>query len=216
MSSNFMKTKPTASFEKVDRYKIRDGTNTIRIFGNLLAKYNYWIDKVPFEDLTFNRETQVRDSAEKDWVKEYYPDLKSQFGYVIQCLDLNDRNNPKVVVFDVKKKLLEQIQAAAVDLAEEGEDPLDPTDLDNGWDIVWDRKKTGPSTMNVAHELRVLKLKKRAVTDVERELILKAKTVEELFPRETPEKQKERLDKIRGGNQGDMDSDISDEFDTTA
>ena len=65
------------------------------------------------ECLSFDRNTEKFNNLEKDWVREYYPDLKCGWSYATQCID-----NGKVKVVNLKKKLWEQIITAAEDLGD--------------------------------------------------------------------------------------------------
>ena len=87
------------------------------------------------ECLSFDRNSERFNNQEKDWVREYYPDLKCGWSYATQCID-----NGEVKVVNLKKKLWEQIITAAEDLG-------DPTDPETGWDICFKRVKTGPLTL---------------------------------------------------------------------
>lgn len=200
---SFGTAKSSAGREKLDQYEIKTGDNVIRVFGNILARYIYWPKNskgrgMPVENLSFNRETQAFDNATKDYVKEYFPDIKSQWGYSILCID-NDE--PKI--FNFKKKLFQQIQANLDDLG-------DPTDPENGWLICFSKKKTGPLPINVEYTLQTVKClkSKGPLSDKEKEIIAKSKPIEELLPRATPEQQKEFLEKMING---DSDEAIDDE-----
>ncbi len=205
----FVDSKGKAEKNKIDSYKMVDGENRVRFFGNVLARYVYWLKgennkDIPFECLSFNRNTEKWDNVEVDWVKRYYPDLKPSWNYSILCL-----HNGEVKLFNLKTKLMNQILDAAKDLE------LDPTDPDTGFDIVFDKKKTGPAVMNVEYVLRVLKLKSRALTEDERALIDAAKPIEEIMPRPTAEQQKELLDKLRGDTgESPEDDEVAEEFET--
>ena len=91
---------------------------TLSVFvGDILARYVYWVkgenDKnIPLECLSFDRNAEAFNNKEKDWVREYYPDLKCGWSYATQCID-----NGEVKVVNLKKKLWEQIITAAEDLA---------------------------------------------------------------------------------------------------
>ena len=56
---------------------------------------------------------------------------------------------------------MEQIMVAADDLG-------DPTDPDEGWDIYFQRVKTGPNVFNIEYRLQALKCKKRALNEKEK------------------------------------------------
>ncbi len=204
---SFGSVKGSAKKEKADSYKIVDGDNSVRLFGNILARYVYWIKgtngkNLPFECLEFNRETETFDKSEKDWVKEFYPDLKCGWSYSMMCLD---NGVPKI--FNFKKKLFDQIMANIEDLG-------DPTDPENGWDLKFQKKKTGPLPINVEYTLQVMKCanSKRPLTDAEKEAIASSKTIEELLPRATPAAQKELLEKLMKGEEDTIDESVEDEL----
>ena len=170
----------------------------MRVVGDILARYVYWIQgengkNIPMECLSFDRNSERFNNQEKDWVREYYPDLKCGWSYATQCID-----NGEVKVVNLKKKLWEQIITAAEDLG-------DPTNPDTGWDICFKRVKTGPLPYNVEYQLQALKCKPRALTDEEREAIADLKSMDDVMPRPTSDAQKELLDRVR--NHGDETDD---------
>lgn len=121
MAISFNKVKGKAQ-SGVDRFQYVNGDNKVRLVGDVLARYQYWIEgtngkNVPLECLAFNRQTERFDNAEKDHVADFYPDLKCGWAYTMQCIV-----NGEVKVIDLKKKLWEQILTAAEDLG----DPTDP------------------------------------------------------------------------------------------
>lgn len=189
---SFNNVKGSGKSAKVDHYKMKDGENRVRLFGAILPRYVYWVpgtnDKnIPFECLEFNRETETFDRAEKDWVKEFFPDLKAGWAYSMMCLDPEG----KAVVFDFKSKLFQQIMTAAQDLG-------DPADPETGWDLVFTRKKTGPLAFNVEYTLNPIRCQKLVgpLTDEQRATIEASKTIDELVPRATPDQQKTQLERI--------------------
>ena len=183
----------TGSAQKSDlnTYKFENGENKIRLVGDILARYVYWITgenskNIPFECLSFNRNTEKFDNAETDWVRRRFPDLKCGWAYATQCI-----HDGEIKVVYLKKKLWEQIISAAKDLG-------DPTNPETGWDIVFERKKTGPLPYNVEYQLMPLRCKKRPLTEEEKELLKELKSMDDVLPRPTPEAQKELLDRIMG------------------
>jgi hypothetical protein len=204
----FGTVKGSAKKDKTEQYKMVDGDNSVRLFGNILPRYVYWIKgtngkNLPFECLEFNRGTESFDKAEKDWVKEYYPDLKCSWSYSMMCLDSN--NQPKV--FNFKKKLFEAIMANVEDLG-------DPTDPDNGWLLKFSKKKTGPLPINVEYTLQTVKClnSKGPLSEEEKAAIEACKSIEELIPRATPAAQKELLDKLLKGDDDTIDESIEEEL----
>ena len=205
----------SAKKKQIDQYTYKNGDNVVRLFGDLLPRYIYWIkgenDKnLPIECLAFDRETESFTSKDKDWVKEFFPDAKASWSYSIQCLDLQDG---KAKVFNLKKKLMDQILQAAEELG-------DPTDPETGWDVWFKRAKTGPHIYNVEYTLDQIKCLKntKPLTDVQRAEIAAATPIDQLLPRPTPEVQKELLDRLhRGESAGNdnTDTEVSKEFDVS-
>jgi len=206
MALTFNKLKGEAQKGKIESYTYVEGDNVVRMVGDVCARYVYWIkgenDKnIPFECLSFDREKEAFTNIEKDWIREYYPELKCGWSYAIQCV-----HGGKVKVLNLKKKLLEQILVAAEDLG----DPADPV---TGWDVHFKRVKTGPMAYNVEYQLQALKCKQRALDESEMELIAELKSMDEVLPRPTPDAQKELLDRIRAGSSNsNTDESIDEEF----
>lgn len=204
----------SAQKKTIAQYQYRDGANAVRIFGDLLPRYIYWVkgenDKnLPLECLEFDREAEAFNAKEKDWVKEFYPDLKATWSYSIQCIDLSDG---KVKVFNLKKKLMNQILAAAQELG-------DPCDLDNGWEVHFTRVKNGPHVYNVEYTLDQIKCFKntKAVTAEQRAAIESATPIDELLPRPSADAQKELLERLAtgGSDEQNVDEEIDEMFDVS-
>jgi hypothetical protein len=195
MALKFGDTKGKAVKKSVDAFEYKDGENTVRIFGGVLPRYVYWLKgtnnkDIPVECLAFDRESEKFNNKEVDHVPSFFPDKKCSWAYSINCIDPKDG---KVKALNLKKKLFEQVITAAEDLG-------DPTDLDTGWDLVFKRVKTGPLPFNVEYTLAVLKCKKRALSEAERELINAAEDIDSKFPRPTPDEVKTTLEKISSGS----------------
>ena len=204
MAISFNKQKGSAQKTSINSYQYRDGENQFRLVGDILARYVYWVkgenDKdIPLECLSFDRNEERFNNKEKDWVREYYPDLKCGWSYATQCID-----NGAVKVVNLKKKLWEQIITAAEDLG-------DPTDPATGWDVKFKRVKTGPLPYNVEYQLQVLKCKNRELSEEEMSLISDLKSMDDVMTRPTPDAQKELLDRIRG-TEANVDAELEAEF----
>jgi len=189
MAISFNQQKGGAQKSSIDTYKYTDGDNSVRLVGDVLARYVYWVTgennkNIPFECLAFDRNAEKFNNAEVDHVQAYYPDLKCGWSYAMQCI-----HDGKVKVINLKKKLWEQIMTAAEDLG-------DPTNPDTGWDVRFKRVKTGPMTYNVEYQLQVLKCKPRPLGAEERALIENLKSMDDVMPRPTADQQRELLDKI--------------------
>ena len=205
MAIQFNQHKGSAQKTSIETFQYVDGDNKMRIVGDILARYVYWIQgengkNIPLECLSFDRNTEKFNNLEKDWVREYYPDLKCGWSYATQCID-----NGAVKVVNLKKKLWEQIITAAEDLG-------DPTNVETGWDICFKRVKTGPLPYNVEYQLQALKCKPRALTEAELETISDLRSMDDVMPRPTPDAQKELLDKVRNLSAETDDEALEQEF----
>ena len=205
MAISFNQQKGSAQKTSISTFQYKDGDNSFRLVGDILARYVYWVkgenDKnIPLECLSFDRNAEAFNNKEKDWVREYYPDLKCGWSYATQCID-----NGEVKVVNLKKKLWEQIITAAEDLG-------DPTDLENGWEIKFKRVKTGPLPYNVEYQLQPLKCKPSALSDSDAALAADVKSMDDVMPRPTPDAQKELLDRIRQESVSEIDETLEDEF----
>jgi len=192
MAISFKNTKGKAQSNKVEAYEYKDGENTVRLVGGVLPRYIYWLKgannkDIPVECLAFSRDKEKFDNVEKDHVPAFFPDLKCSWSYTVNCIDPKDG---KVKALNLKKKLFEQIVSTAEDLG------LDPTDFDEGFDIVFNRTKTGPLAFNISYDLKPLKCKKRALTEAERSVALAAKSIDEKYPRPTEAEVLALLEKI--------------------
>lgn len=194
MALAFGKTNGKAVKNSHESYTYKDGENTVRIFGGILPRYIYWLKgtnnkDIPVECLAFDREQEKFNNKEVDHVPAFFPDKKCSWSYSVNCIA-----GDKVVVLNLKKKLFEQVCSAAEDLG------LDPTDPDNGFDIIFKRAKTGPLAYNVEYTLSQLKLKKRAMTDAEKALVAEALPIDAKFIRQTPDEVKALLERMTKGD----------------
>lgn len=178
--------------------KLQEGENVFRIVGDVLPRYLYWVKSpenksVPFECLAFNREKEVFDNVEKDWVQEYVKDkdgepIKCSWAYAVQVIN---RETGKLEILNLKKKMFE----ALIKFCRDAE--LDPTDYEKGFNIVVDRVKTGSNAYNVEYNLNYVKMMKNQsgepLSDKDRELIKDLKPIEEIIPRPSAEEQKKAL-----------------------
>jgi hypothetical protein len=205
MAISFNQQKGSAQKTSIKSYQYTDGDNKMRLCGDILARYVYWVkgenDKnIPLECLSFDRNTESFTNVEKDWVRAYYPDLKCGWSYATQCID-----NGEIKVVNLKKKLWEQIITAAEDLG-------DPTDPDTGWDVCFKKVKTGPLPYNVEYQLQALKCKPSSLSEDDKALYADLKSMDEVMPRPTPDAQKELLDRIREASTTEVDETLEAEF----
>lgn len=208
MAIKFGGTKGSAQKDRADSYTYKDGENRIRLVGDVLPRYVYWIKgennkNLPFECLAFDRDKESFTNVEKDYVKEFYPDMKCGWAYAMQAIDLA---TGELKLLNLKKKLFAQILSLAEDLE------ADPTDPDTGFDIVFEKKKTGPLPINVEYSVKALKCKPRALNDEERALIAELKSMDEVLPRNTPDQQRELLEKLQKGGSENIDDEVAGEL----
>lgn len=190
MALNFKDMQGKAASNAPDRIKFVNGINKFRMVGEILPRYVYWMKladgsgSVPVECLGFNREAEKFENKEKDWITHYYPNLKCSWSYVGLAID---RTDGKVKAVDHKKGLLNDIIKYAKKMG-------DPTDMDNGWDIVAERKKTGPLPYNVEYGLEFGDIENSALTDEEKTAVAEFKSLDEIFKRQTPEEQRKFIE----------------------
>ena len=205
MAISFNQQKGSAQKTSIKSFQYVNGDNKMRLCGDILARYVYWIkgqnDKnIPMECLSFDRNTESFNNKEKDWVREYYPDLKCGWSYATQWID-----NGEVKVVNLKKKLWEQIITAAEDLG-------DPTDPETGCDICFMKVKTGPLPYNVEYQLQALKCKPSSLSEDDKALLEDLKSMDDVMPRPTPDAQKELLDRVREASTTEVDETLEAEF----
>jgi hypothetical protein len=199
MSLDFKNTKGKAIKSAVETYTYSDGDNKLRLVGGVLPRYLYWLKgtnnkDIPVECLSFNREKEKFDNLEVDHVPAYYPGIKCQWSYAVNCIDPRDG---KVKALNLKKKLFEAIITAAEDLGG------DPTDPDTGWDVCFKRSKTGPLPFNIEYTLQVLKCKVRPLTEEERAAVAAAPNIDQKYPRQSPDEVKALLERLSSGQEAD-------------
>lgn len=198
---------------ELDYFKFRDGSNTFRMFGDILARYVYWVPKrdgsgnVPMECLSFDREEERFTNAERDVVQENFPEINCGWAYMVLCLDPADGT---IKALGLKKKMFEQILLLAEDLG-------DPTDPETGWTVAVNRKKTGSQAFNVEYTVEQLKCSKnvKPLTDDEKALIAEAKSIEEYFARPSVADQEAFLKRsiLPEEEEENVDEDVAEDFD---
>jgi len=188
MAIKFGNIEGKAKKSSVDAYTYIEGDNKIRMVGDVLPRYVYWLStadgkRVPMECLGFDRDKEQFTNIEKDWVRHYFPDLKCSWAYAVQCVDKDN----KVKVLNLKKKLFESVMVAAEDLG-------DPTDIETGWALCFKKQKTGPLPFNVEYTLQVLKCKPESLNAEQLEAIAELPNIDDVISRPTSELQREFIE----------------------
>ena len=91
------------------------------------------------------------------------------------------------------------------------EDLGDPTNPETGWDVCFQRVKTGPMAFNVEYRLQALKCKPRPLTDEEIAAIADLKSMDDVLPRPTADAQLELLQRVTTPSE-DTPDEVADEF----
>jgi hypothetical protein len=188
MAIKFGNIEGKAKKSSVEAYAYKDGDNKIRMVGDVLPRYVYWLTtadgkRVPMECLGFDRDKEQFTNIEKDWIRHYFPDLKCSWAYAVQCID----SDGKVKILNLKKKLFESVMVAAEDLG-------DPTDIETGWPLCFKKQKTGPLPFNVEYTLQVLKCKPEALTAAQKEAIKDLPSIDDVISRPTTDLQKDFIE----------------------
>ena len=153
MAIKFTETEGQAKKNQLNYFKFVEGVNKFRMVGDVLPRYVYWAKSydgqasLAIECLSFDRDSEKFTNVEKDWFQHFFPEDKCSWAYVIQCIDYSE-DTPQLKVLALKKKLFQQI----LDTAKK-DSFGDPTDIENGWTCVVERKKTGPANFNVEYSL---------------------------------------------------------------
>jgi hypothetical protein len=202
MALDFNDVNGGAKKSEVTYMKLVDGDNTFRILPkSVLPGYQYWVTgangkDLPFECLQYDRENERFDNTRQDPVKELGlkndkgEDLRCQWSYKCQVIN---KATGKIEVLQLKKGIM----SGVIDVAKQM--GIDPTNLETGTWFTVTREKTGPHVFNVEYKIKQLMCKSEALTESELELVESSKSMEELFPVETYEGQKERLERHLSG-----------------
>jgi len=190
MAISFTKAKGTAQ-KSIDTFKYVDGDNIVRMVGDILPRYVYWVKgtngkDIPVECLAFNRVTEKFDNKDRDYVQEFFPEAKCSWNYAVLCIDPTDG---KVKALNLKKKLFEQVRDLATDLG-------DPTDPETGYSLHFKKAKTGSNVWDIAYSLQPLRCKPSALTDAEKALVAADPGIDAAYPRATSDEVKALLERI--------------------
>lgn len=207
MAIKFGNIEGKAKKSTVDAYTYIEGDNKIRMVGDVLPRYVYWLTtadgkRVPMECLGFDRDKEQFTNIEKDWVRHYFPDLKCSWAYAVQCVDKDN----KIKVLNLKKKLFESVMVAAEDLG-------DPTDIETGWALCFKKQKTGPLPFNVEYTLQVLKCKPEPLSANQLEAIKELPNIDDVISRPTSELQKEFIESrvLENTGKGSVPDEVAEE-----
>jgi hypothetical protein len=207
---NFSNLKGKAEKGSFDRFKPAIGINRFRMIGGILPMYSYWVKladesgSVPMECLSFNRDEERFDNKDTDIIKDNDKNARCSWSYKGLVLD---REDGKIKVFDHKKKLL----ASIIKYAEKKLG--DPTNADSGWDIVFEKVKTGPLPFNIEYTLEHADLESTPLTQAEKDLIAEHDSIETFFKRPSAEDQAKFFnDKILGDNSEDVPAEMNDDI----
>lgn len=181
---------PGNSRKEVKRIKLGNGDTKIRLVGDVLPRYVYWVvdkngNKMPVECLQFDRETETFNPSAKDPFKDLAEDVyneKPQFAYVCNVINRADND---VALFDLRSTIYAQI----VEYAKNPEYGS-PADASNGYDLTIKKEKTGPLPQNVKYTVIPARSSKPLS---EEEAALELFELDKIFKRQTYDEQKKWL-----------------------
>lgn len=198
----------------VNYMKFKNGDNQVRIVSGVLARYDYWVPNkdgksVPFENLSFDRMAEkfikgAEDPVSELGLMEKDPENKGQMRRMrskraYKCMVIN-RATGKLEAMDLKKTIFDGIIATMQELGVK-----DPTEIDF---VI---KRSGEQWYEVKYEInqiKTMKLQAEAKTlhANDDELIASQKSLDELFPRQTPAEQRQALSAWMNGSATDNKS----------
>lgn len=218
MALDFNESNGSSKSTKIDYMTINVGENRFRILPkSILPGYDYWVDgydnegkkkSLPFPCIQFNRTTERFDNSipcpiraagleGKNFKQETVP-LPSKYAY--KCL-VWDYAEKKVVVLSLKKTMFTGIKDVAKQLKK------NPTSIEDGFDIVLEKKKTGSRAWDVEYNIMAIACMghQGPVEDPDQlQQMQDAKPIDELFEYPTYEEQEKRLaehlNPIKGSN----------------
>ena len=196
--SNFLASKGEAQLNNLNYAKFGMGTTQIRLVGDLLPGYAYWLKNSlnkdrKFDNLAFNPATERWDSGQPDVVKEFgfternekgeTVPMKSKRNYQIQILN---RASGKLEVMSLSKSMFDSIVAYCRDTG-----VTDVGSLELFIDKTGDQARWNSIRYNL-NQVKTMQFNSQPAKVEEArakdgELLKDLKDIKELFPRPTPE-----------------------------
>lgn len=196
--SNFLASKGEAQLNNLNYAKFGMGTTQIRLVGDLLPGYAYWLKNSlnkdrKFDNLAFNPATERWDSGRPDVVKEFgfternekgeTVPMKSKRNYQIQILN---RASGKLEVMSLSKSMFDSIVAYCRDTG-----VTDVGSLELFIDKTGDQARWNSIRYNL-NQVKTMQFNSQPAKVEEArakdgELLKDLKDIKELFPRPTPE-----------------------------
>lgn len=196
--SNFLASKGEAQLNNLNYAKFGMGTTQIRLVGDLLPGYAYWLKNSlnkdrKFDNLAFNPATERWDSGQPDVVKEFgfterndkgeIVPMKSKRNYQIQILN---RASGKLEVMSLSKSMFDSIVAYCRDTG-----VTDVGSLELFIDKTGDQARWSSIRYNL-NQVKTMQFNSQPAKVEEArakdgELLKDLKDIKELFPRPTPE-----------------------------
>ena len=196
--SNFLASKGEAQLNNLNYAKFGMGTTQIRLVGDLLPGYAYWLKNSlnkdrKFDNLAFNPATERWDSGQPDVVKEFgfternekgeTVPMKSKRNYQIQIIN---RASGKLEVMSLSKSMFDSIVAYCRDTG-----VTDVGSLELFIDKTGDQARWNSIRYNL-NQVKTMQFNSQPAKVEEArakdgELLKDLKDIKELFPRPTPE-----------------------------
>ncbi len=122
-----------------------NGALRLRLIGEVQPAYRYWVKTIEGKQRTVI--TPFFDREEEAWLPgdplASYSDARKEFFYTINCID---RSDGALKILPIKRTIYQYIYSIAQD-PEYG----NPSDEENGYDLIISKEKTGPLPMNVKY-----------------------------------------------------------------
>lgn len=202
-----------------------EATNKVRLFGEVRAKYDYWLrnpsgQALPFECLQFIPEQERFDSnaadPAKDWIRKL--ELKDNFGKFINCrwayvMLCYNYNTGKVEIISFKKSVYDKLMKLTGQLSKRAGKQLDPTSIgDDGFDLVFTREKTGPKPFDVDYDVDPYVEVEAVSEDVAATIneVMARTSIDEVVKRPTVEEQEKALARFFAPKEEEVEEDEED------
>jgi len=219
-----MSTKGKAISTNVPKKELKIGDNTVRIVGDILRRYGYWLktpagNSVFMECLGFDRDLEKFTNKVKDHVPDFFPHAltfggeverdpktgeprphRPKWAYVATIIDRDD--NDTIKELHMKKTSFEEILKVANKRNPQTKQPFgDPTHPDTGWDITINKEKTGPKPMNVKYSVDPFSPinGSKSLTEAELTAYEESPKIADRYPLPDPDEQLALLHKIVSG-----------------
>lgn len=225
--SNFLEVNGEASLSNISYSKFAMGVTQIRIVGDLLPGYSYWLKNSQgkdrkFDNLAFNPKTEKWDSGITDVIRELgfteknekgeTVPMKSKRNYQVQIIN---RSTNKVEVMSLSKTMFDAIVAYCRDT-----NTTDVGSLELFIEKTGDAARWNSIRYNL-NQIKTMQLnadpaKVAAAREKDSELLKELKPITELFPRPSAEELRQQVAAFLSGTTEKTDEKANTQNDASA